>query len=744
MPPRTSKYNPESNPAYKGLRWIGILVWVFIAPGQSESKPGLTGVEVNAEEFEIVEGGDVMMAIGNVAARKGDTIIRADRVVIWQGDSEIYAEGNVSLTESGTLSYADKLLFNWEVHKGLAFNTELHKVRPGRQVNWHMKSDKAEQQGPDVFKAKRAKITTCNFKEPHQHFSASSVVFKDQNSVAFKNAVFHVHKIPVFYMPYSYRDLQYPWPWFHFGFGSSSEFGTFFKTDLAMEVYPGVRLLLDLDHYTDRGTGTGINVEYESSRRVGYLDTYFIKDGGQDFAGVPLEEDDRYRIKLLHRELLTDTSYDALLDHEDEFFIGRWTVDLELQDFSDNNFYNEFFKYESQYHKEPENQLFVHGNWENSSLSFLGHLRVNEFPNLSQSEQRSSSTNAPGQTEYLPRIAYDLLSQPIWENRLLFTFGAEFARVRRRFDEDLNLTGADLFSDFRSIDRLDFDTELSAPLRLNFLHVEPFVFTRETFFSESLQQTSSDWRTAYGAGLRLSSEFWRLFEIESKWWQIDHLMHRITPEVTFRSVQGVDNPSESLIFFDEVDSLEPVDKVTLGLFNVLETKRGGAIYRLLEFDVLTNYFPNNRRDNNNNSFSDVETDLRWYVHPNLSLYNDNEIGTDPVQFKIMNVGMNFSPVTELDLGLHHRFSRDDSNRTIWSARFTPSDRWEFNLRQDYEWNRKEYFDFQISLRRILHDWIVEFGFDEDFGRNDRTFFFTIGPKAGLMGKNSKSLRRNLF
>ncbi|MDP6507199.1 MAG: hypothetical protein QF886_26465, partial [Planctomycetota bacterium] len=351
-----------------------------------------------------------------------------------------------------------------------------------------------------------------------------------------------------------------------------------------------------------------------------------------------------------------------------------------------NNFYREFFKYETRFQKEPENQLFIHGNWENSSLSFLGHLRVNEFPSLSQSEQRSASTNIPGQTEYMPRIAYDLLSQPILDNRLLLTFGAEFARLRRRFDDDLNLTGADLLSDFRNIDRLDFDSELSAPFRLNFLHVEPFIFGRETFFSESLRQRNSDWRTAYGAGVRLSSEFWRLFEIENKRWQINRLMHRVTPEITFFSIQTVDNRTDSLVFFDGVDTLEPVDKITLNLFNVLETKRADRTYRLLEFDVLTNYFPNSQRDNNNVSFSDVETDLRWYAYPNLYLFNDNEIGTDPIQFKIMNVGMSFSPIKELGLGMSHRYSRDDSSRSIWYARISPSRRWVFELRQDYEWN----------------------------------------------------------
>ena|GEM_PF-3377606 len=736
--------DPTRKTTRRRLKWLGFFVWMFITGGQSETTSGITGVEVDADEFEIVEGGDVMMAVGNVIARKGDTTIRADRVVVWEGESEIYAEGNVSLTETNTLSYANKLLYNWEDRKGLIFDTNLHRVRPQRPVNWHVKSEKVEQQGPDVIKAKRARITTCNFKVPHQHFTASSIVFKDGHSVVFKNAVFRVHKIPVFYLPYFYRDLKYPWPWFHFGFGSSSEFGTFIQTDLGVEVYPGVNLLFDLDNYTDRGIGKGINVEYESSRRIGFVDTYSIKDGGRDFASIPLEEDDRYRIKLFHRELLTDTSYDALLDHEGEFFLGRWTADLEIQDFSDNNFYREFFEYESLYQKEPENQLFIHGNWENSSLSFLGHLRVNEFPNLSQSEQRSASTNVPGQTEYLPRIAYDLLSQPVWQDRLLFTFGAEFARLRRRFDDDLNLSGADLLSDFRSIDRLDFDSELSAPFKLNFLHIEPFIFSRETFFSESIQQANSDWRTAYGAGLRLSSEFWRLFDFQSKWWQIDRLMHRLVPEVTFLSIQGVDNPANSLIFFDGVDTLEPVDKVTLNLFNVLETKRADQIYRLLEFDVLTNYFPNSRRDNNNDSFSDVETDLRWYVHPRLYVFNDNEIGTDPIQFKVMNVGMSSSPVRGFVMGLSQRYSRDDSNRTIWSARISPSKRWEFYLQQDYEWNQKEYFDFQVALRRVFHDWIVEFGFDEDRGRDDRTLFFFIGPRAGLEGKSSRSLRSQSF
>jgi LPS-assembly protein len=704
-------------------------LFLTLALASGEQFSGMEGVELTADRFEVAKGGDVFIAQGNVRGARDKTVIEADKVVAWPADAEIYAEGNVLLTEDGTVSRSDKLLYNWKEHRGIVFNAELHKVRPDRLVNWHMTAPSVERRGAHVYQVGKAAITSCEFAEPHQYFTASKVVFREQHSIVVYNAVYRVHDVPVFYLPYYYRDLQYPWPWFHVGFGRSSDFGPFVQTDLGFEVHPGVDLILDMDYYGERGPGGGVNLEYENERRIGYLQTYFIEDHGEDFNHTPLLQDDRYRVKFFHRELLTDTDVDALLLHRDERFIGRWTADVEYNQLSDKNFYENFFEGEAKSQKEPENRVFVQGLWDNTAVSVLGQTSVNEFMDLKQAELRGSS-DYPGQTEYLPRTTFDLLSQPLLDNRLLLTLGGEYARVRRRFEDEANLTATDMLSDFRLVDRFDFESELSAPFAVNFLHIEPFAFNRETHYEELLNSTEADWRTVYGGGVRLSTEFWRTFDASNAAWGINGLHHAITPEITFRSTQDPDNDPEDLIFFDDVDTERAEDTVTFNLRNVVQTKRGEQTVNWLEFEVLSHFFPSSERDNDGESWSNIETDLRWFPHPKVRLYNDNEIGTDPVQFEVFNAGVAYSPTERLTTGLGQRYSRDDSSRTIFSADSKLTEKWRAFFQSDYEWNEEEFFDVRIVVRRTFHCWVADFGFDMDRGKDERMVFFFISPQGG--------------
>ena len=689
----------------------------------------MAGVELTADRFEIAGEGNIMIAQGNVRAAKGSTVIEAEKVVVWPQEQEMYAEGNVFITERGVVSRTERAIYNWKDQRALAVNVGLHRIRPNRTVNWHLKSPVMEQRGEGTFRARKSVATSCSFTTPHQHFTARKVVFRDDHSIVFYHAVYHIHKLPVFYMPYYYRDFVHDWPWVHFGFGNSSVFGAFFLTDVGFNIRPSIDLILDLDHLSDRGPAGGVDLVYENERRIGYLDTYFIQDEGEDFAGVPLIEEDRYRIKFRHRELLTDTSVASLFENGEGRFAGRWTADLEYQQFSDMNFYTEFFEIESKTLKEPENRIFVRGHWDNASVSALGQARVNEFISLTQSEQRGSSL-FPAQTEYLPRLSFDLLSQPFWQDRLLFTFGSEYSRARRRFDDDANLTGADRLADFREISRLDFQGELSAPFSASILHVEPFAFGRETFFEELLNTTQDDWRTVYGAGVRLSTEFWRTFDVVKPKWGINKFHHVVTPEITFTSVQEPDKKPEDLIFFDDVDTEQAVKKVTLNLRNVVQTKVGASTTNWLEFEVLTDFFLERDRDNNGKSWSDVETDLRWRPHPKVSLYNDNEFNTHLRVFETVNAGITLIPLSQYSVSASQRYSRATSNRTLFSASAQMTPKWGMSLSSDYEWRAREFFDIQVLARRTMHCWQLEFGLDIDQGKDDKTFFFFISPKAG--------------
>jgi len=761
------------------LAFLGLSLTFGSALGENAS--GLAGVEMTADRFQLLQGGEVLIAQGSVRAAKDGTVILADRAIAWQKENAIYAEGNVLLTDPGVVTRTDKLLYNWKERRAVARNVELTEIQLGRVQNWHLKAPSIQRRGPYVYEMKDGIATSCGMAKPHQYFSARKVVFREHHSIVLHHPIYRVHEIPVLYLPYYYRDLAHPWPWYHVGFGQSSEFGEFLLTDLGFQIHPGVDLLFDMDYYADRGTGGGINLEYEGERRIGYLDTYFIEDRGEDFDNQPLLQDDRYRIEFLHRELLTDTDVSSLvaarkerLAGRQEHFPGRWTMDVEYQRFSDKNFYKEFFEDEAKTQKEPQNRIFVQGLWDNTAVSILGQTDVNEFIDLAHSEQRTSD-GVYGQTEYLPRLRFDLLSEPLWQNRMFLTLGGEYSRVRRLYDGNTRLSAVNALSDDRDLDRLDLRSELSAPFQVDFLHVEPFVFGGETLYEELLEDDNSDWRTAHGAGVRLSTEFWRTFGVTKPKWGIDRLHHVITPEVMFLSAQDTDPEPEELVYCDEVDTEQAEEKITLCLRNVVQTKRpismvrpldeildvvqternsgpadplgGGPLdaarteqsdntVNWLEFEVLADFFTAPARDNNGEAWSNIKTDLRWRPHYKLSLFNDNEINTDPGQFEVINAGITYRPAAGWALSPSHRYDRESGNRSILNVRAQFNEKWGMIFWSDYEWDEDEFYNVRIILQRTFHCWVFEIGYEIDredvAGREDEesTIFFFISPRMG--------------
>ncbi len=710
------------------LLFSGLLFFAFAANCSAEPVSPIAGLALSAESFEVSQDGKTFIARGNASALKGTTEIQAQNIVLWTETQEMYAEGNVIWIENRVLSRAEKLIYNWKDKRGIIVKGELRDIRPKQASNWYLKVPEAQQQGEGVTEINRSKVTTCAFVNSHQHFSARKVTFRNDHSIVLHHAFFHIHKVPVFYLPYYYRDLKYNWPWYHFGFGNSTEFGQFVRNDLGVEVYPGVDFIFELDYYSKRGTAFGFDVEYESPRRIGYLETYFISDEGEDVKGRALEENDRKRISLVHRELLSDSPWEFSEQPLSGWNSGRWVADVEVQEYSDKDFFREYFEREFKSNKEPENRIFVQGNWENTAFSALGQARVSEFFNQPQSQQRSTGGTF-GQTEYLPRFRYDMLSAPLWENRLLFTAGTELARVRRRFEDGISLSTADALAEDRDINRLDLSAELSSPFKMNFLHLEPFIFGRETFFEEKLENTDDAWRSLYGAGLRLTSEFWRTFDYVNPKLRIDRFHHVIAPEITFLSVQEPSIDPDRLIFFDQVDSLDAVDRVNFQLRNLVQTKSRGTTYNWLEFDVETDFFPNARRDNLNKNWGNILTDLRWRPHPRVSLFNDTEINTEPLQFDIINTGVAIYPITGLSFRINHRFTRDVSNRTIGTMRFRVGKKYYVYYRQDFEWDDREAFDQRLIIQRKFHDWTVELGYEVDNSENDTLFSVFITPRG---------------
>jgi len=165
---------------------------------------------------------------------------------------------------------------------------------------------------------------------------------------------------------------------------------------------------LRLDYYGKRGPGLGLVFDYARPEVWGYFETYYIHDRGEDIGDVIPATRDRYRIKWLQRAFLPD----------------NWQLDMEFSRISDPTFLREYYEEEFKEGKLQENIIYLKRQEDTRAFTFLYKFRLNDFFT---------------QTEYLPQLAYYVIGEALWKDRLTFFSRSEAARVRLRPADGLGL-----------------------------------------------------------------------------------------------------------------------------------------------------------------------------------------------------------------------------------------------------------------------------------------------------------------
>ncbi|MBE7443903.1 MAG: LPS-assembly protein LptD [Planctomycetia bacterium] len=755
-------------------------------------------VDIIADSIDSWEEGNrrIVVALGNVDIRKEDMTIDADSVILWfdkaESDNlrrserplgEMYAEGNVTMRRKDDVVVADRIFESQKENKGIFINSQIRTI-PFKQPE-DKKSDTR-----DVFEGKGRKkksqassalagmpayiggeeirhigkgqyeitngaISTCGYGHPHYHFKGKRIRLVQRgihNVVSSTHNTLYLDEYPVAYMPYLSLDVRKKERLLkNWQFGSSSRFGTFFKSDWDLYTVTGGNqkdwsdLTLNLDYLEKRGIGTGLDFEYKGRDMLGYIDTYYIKDhGDSDINDVPIDHEDRGTILWRHRQQLP----------------ADWRLDMEYSYLSDRRFLREYFPYEFKQEKDRETVLYLRRIHDTSAETFLINEQFNGF------DTTIDSLREKRYAERLPEAAYRIIGEPIGDNQLIFT--SESAVTY--FDGSLEQVKSEVQP--QSLARMDSVNRVSMPFKPGIFNINPFVEGRASGYTESID-TSDTVDEANGPavgrfigslGFDWSSTHWRNYSVYNDFFRINRLRHIFVPELRYTYSPVVTEDPNDLYQYDEIDALDSSHIAVVGVKNKFQTKRGEPGYeKTVDFvDFNLDYYTflsgaglyNDgingiiiRKDNF------VNIDFRTQLTDIIAFVSErNEFNMEEFQFDVLSSGLEIYNSPDWQYFIEYRYIRDISSTVILAADYKISEKWSVLVGEKYDFNSTKIVDVKdgdiktedksrnlktdLVLSRYFHDWVASLTLELDPVRNDSSYRFDITPK-GLEKKSRR-------
>lgn len=651
-----------------------------------EVKEAAMPIVVNGDKVEYDHAKRRVIGTGNVSITYRDIKITCEKIVVDIDKKEGLAEGDVTLYQEGNVFSADKVLYNFEKKTGQLIKGGMY-MEP-----WYGRAESIDKLDEKVFKLNKSYITTCEFEKPHYRIEAKTIkVYLDDRVTAW-HVFFYAGDIPVMYSPYYNHPLKDNLPQVHVVPGHNDEWGTYLLTAWRYYFHPDSRGHIHFDWRSKRGFAEGIDYKYGLSKfGRGNCRFYFLHDKEPDQSqelGTELPSE-RWRLQLRHK-------WDV---DENTFMAGEFHK-LSDQDFIKDFFYKEEYERENQ----PRTYLTLIGAEENYALSVLYREKVNDFFTV---------------TERLPEVKLDIRKLKLLNNLdLYYRNESSFVKLNQNYAKDVSR--AERPADNYDAIRIDSYNELSYPFKLlGFLSVNPFIGTRETFYSKDKSRNDNVTRYLFTTGADLYTRFYKIYDFETDFLNLDihDIRHLITPSIKYAYIREPNLIPKELLQFDELDTLDHNNSAELSLEHKLQTKRTKEDGRKEAVDLLTFIISSEYifRDNvgNDNELDDmIEYDLE--ISPYSWMYIDAtaDFHRRERRFDTATTDLYIDKGEDLMFGVGYRYERDENaqatghlsyhvNKENWKRH------WAFDIYERYEIQEKLFQEQQYTITKDLHCWLAE-------------------------------------
>lgn len=658
-------------------------------------------VEITSDGETRFEGG-VAIAENNVQIHYGDISIYTDYAEYNPDTRDVLLVGNIRVYSPEGMLTGQRSLFNLETRQMRSLEMQ-GEYFPLRFRAFNLRAPSLRE-----FRVRDAVLTTDDNSEPDFYVKSKTVRIYPNDRVVFLNSTLYVKKLPVFWLPYLFANLDTTG--FEFLPGYYSTWGAFLMTSYSFPIGSGNNLVgqARVDYRTKRGFALGFNADNQfgkDNRNYGRLETYYAWDqdpsegsNGNARPKALVPEEGRYRVSYKQRLFLTDdifgTAYINWLSDRyvlEDFFPATFRVDPQPDTYLALTKWDEFY-----------------------SMNLLARWQINDFQET---------------TERRPELSLDFKQHRLFGLPIYYDGENSVGGYKRAFAED---------SIFPNYDAVRFDSfhQFSAPVMLfNWLSLVPRAGMRLTYYNRtgSFKQTINDpfnpdapdtvessplntptpdlvtggatFRPVFNTGLEASFKLSRTFERwQSRLLGLDGVRHVMQPYANYSLVYNAGDSPDNILQFDRVvpstqllpitfpqftavDTIDTWNILRLGVRNRIQTRRDNATYQYASIDSFVDVnFDNPYSDADVSNFFNVITfnPVTW-----LNFQMISQMPVVPEGFTEVDWRVNYMPIPCLLTSLGVAAITDnpnfkESNQITYYTYYRLNDHWGFSAYGQYE------------------------------------------------------------
>ena len=638
-----------------------------------------------------------------VYVKYGNATLTADSASLNTQSGEVVADGHVRVESGDQLWVGDHIRYNFKTHQ-----MQSESFHTGKWPVFASGHDLSGNSSNKVYYANNAYVTTDDTADPDLRVHATRIKIIPGKSVEMWNAVLYAKGVPIFYFPYYKRNLGPHANNLNFTPGYRSTYGGFLLTSYNWYLGTNADGKIHVDYRSQRGVGLGpdVNLHLGEWGQVG-LKYYYLNDQKPD------------------------TSTNAFpqfgtIPENRQVFKGTWqatpTTNLNLKALvnyqSDPLVMHDYFT--GDYANNPQPSSFVEANkyWDNWSLDALTTPRINSWFN---------------QVERLPDVRLTGFRQQVLDSPVYYDSESSVGWYRQFAANTNSNYSSNNGTNINSATRADTYHQFTLPRTFfNWLNVTPRVGGRLTYYSAQNATNGGNnavTREVFNTGVGTSfkaSQLWA--NATNSFWQVDGLRHIVEPSANYVFVPDPSTPPSKLPQFDgeqpslvelpltfpdynDIDSIDTQNAIRFGLRNTLQTKRDGALDKLLDWNVQLDWRLNPKPGQNtlNDLYSSFAFKPRtWLIAESQTRYDING-GNLNMSFQQLT----FAPNDRWSWGIGYWYLRGGAwgnstwteNHTVTSTLFVRlGDNWGGRMAQNYNAVTQRLQDQIFTIYRDLRSW----------------------------------------
>lgn len=374
----------------------------------SQKKFSGKAVEITADGNTHFENG-VAIAEDNVQIHYNGVSIYADKAEYNPETHDVLLVGNVRIYTEKNLFTGQRAMYNLETKqvRGLEFAGDFTPLK-FRALSLNSLSTRE-------FHVKDALMTTSDSSMPDWGIKAHAMRIYNKDRVIFLNSTIYVGKVPVLWLPYMYASLKQSGLQIQPGYDST--WGGYLLTSYGLPLLKDDHLFARVhgDYRSLRGAAAGIDLENKfgkNDRNRGTFLTYYAWDHNPNINNAPSQ-------RLITNP--TDGSYVGRyrISFDQKFFIkDDLYATADLTKLSDYTFMQTYYPVENSFNPQPDNNIAVTKNNEDSTLSLVTRWQMNNFQET---------------TERLPELAADFKQEPFFGLPLFYDGNTALGQLQRSF-----------------------------------------------------------------------------------------------------------------------------------------------------------------------------------------------------------------------------------------------------------------------------------------------------------------------